>query len=285
MKTQLFIILLAICMQAHAGDNDTLTISKPTKVTIITGDSLQRIIVKGREGDPNYTYRNTIELVDSNYVSNVSINKDRWDLSVGVGKKRDDGCYSYNLSLNLGVGTPIFADKQPGVHLNEFRSYEAFVQLNLNGFLNRRQTDWFTLGVGLIWNHYYSSNGFRFIKDDNGDTQLVSVGDGIDLKSSHVKTFGYNATLLYNHMFARKWGIGAGIFTQKNFSSRVKAKYKMDGKSNKESAKHANVNKTMFGWMGLVYTPVVDVYVKYSPEWVLAGDGAKFKAITLGVYY
>ena len=69
-------MMLAATLQAKAGDNDTLRINKPGNVTIITGDSLQKIIVRGREGDPDYVYRNTIQLVlrdihraDSQHVS------------------------------------------------------------------------------------------------------------------------------------------------------------------------------------------------------------------------
>ena len=43
MKTLLFIMMLAATLQAKAGDNDTLRINKPGNVTIITGDSLQKI--------------------------------------------------------------------------------------------------------------------------------------------------------------------------------------------------------------------------------------------------
>ena len=285
MKTLLFIMMLAATLQAKAGDNDTLRINKPGNVTIITGDSLQKIIVRGREGDPDYVYRNTIQLVDSNYVSNVSINKDRWDLSVGVGKKRDDGSWPAEIELHVGVGGALFLDKQQGVHLKDQSSYEIFTELTANTFLSRQRKDWLSFGLGLVWNHYYASKDFRFYKDANGDTQIGRYAEGQTPKSSHVKTFGYTGSILYHHMFDRKWGLGAGMYVQKNFSSRVKVKYKEEGKTVKESEKHANVNKSMFGWMGVVYTPVIDLYVKYSPEYVLSGDGAKFKTITVGIRF
>ena len=230
-------------------------------------------------------YRNTIQLVDSNYVSNVSINKDRWDLSVGVGKKCPDGSRPADIALHVGVGGPIFLDKQQGVHLNNQSSYEIFTELAANTFLNRQRKDWFSFGLGLVWNHYYASKDFRFYKDENGDTQMGRYAEGQTPKSSHVKTFGYTGSILYNHMFGRKWGLGAGIYAQKNFSSRVKVKYKEDGKTVKESEKHANVNKSMFGWMGVVYTPAINLYVKYSPESILSGNGAKFRVLTMGICF
>ena len=93
MKRLMTIALLAVATTASAQENDTVVIHNPKKVTIVTSDSLQKILVTGKEGDDKFTYQNTIQLVDSNYVSTTHIGRDRWELipSVKVGKKRDDG--------------------------------------------------------------------------------------------------------------------------------------------------------------------------------------------------
>jgi hypothetical protein len=79
-----FIILMAAALlQTSAfaqSNNNTIVINKPKRVTIVTGDSIQKVIVKGKEGDDNYEYSSTIQLVDSNYVSKEEINKDSWFL-------------------------------------------------------------------------------------------------------------------------------------------------------------------------------------------------------------
>ena len=69
MKKLFILLLLAISATANAvevSENDTLTILKPKKVRIITGDSIQKIKVYGREGEDKYTYESKILLVDSN---------------------------------------------------------------------------------------------------------------------------------------------------------------------------------------------------------------------------
>ena len=80
MKRILFLTLMAAATTAFAAENDTLVIEKPQRVTIITGDSLQSIRVKGKEGDNSFDYQNTIQLIDSNYVSTENYNKSLWDL-------------------------------------------------------------------------------------------------------------------------------------------------------------------------------------------------------------
>ena len=56
------------------GDNDTLIVNYPRKVTVITGDSLQTVRIEGRHDDYDFHYENTLQLVDSNYVSTLSLN-------------------------------------------------------------------------------------------------------------------------------------------------------------------------------------------------------------------
>ena len=85
-------IIFPFSFSGVAAQNDTVVIHNPKKVTIVTGDSLQKIVVTGKEGDDKFTYQNTIQLVDSNYVSTTHIGRDRWELipSVKVGKTNDD---------------------------------------------------------------------------------------------------------------------------------------------------------------------------------------------------
>ena len=58
MKKLFILFLLAVSATANAtrvADNDTLTILKPQKVRIITGDSIQKVKVYGSENDDKYT--------------------------------------------------------------------------------------------------------------------------------------------------------------------------------------------------------------------------------------
>lgn len=77
MKTILLSMALALSSSAFAtvNDNDTLIVESPRQVKIITNDSLQHIEVLGSKDNPSYRYVNTIQLVDSNYVSTSSINE------------------------------------------------------------------------------------------------------------------------------------------------------------------------------------------------------------------
>ena len=85
-------VLLLTAVVHATEENDTTVIKNARQVMVITNDSLQQVKVLGKENDDHYVYENTIQLVDSNYVSTTRIGRDRWELipSVKVGKKKDD---------------------------------------------------------------------------------------------------------------------------------------------------------------------------------------------------
>ena len=64
MKRFLFATMMMMATTAFASENDTLIIEKPQRVIIITSDSLQSIHVKGKEGDNQFDYQNTIQLLE-----------------------------------------------------------------------------------------------------------------------------------------------------------------------------------------------------------------------------
>lgn len=150
MKKTLIMALLALATEASAQQNDTIVIQNPRKVTIISGDSLQKIIVRGKEGDEKFTYQNTLQLVDSNYVSTTNIGNDRWDLmpSVKVGKAKDGKAPNNRITLHLGVGftNPTHVDSR--LDFSTFKSWEIFATIiQWDHFLDRRERNFFSLAL------------------------------------------------------------------------------------------------------------------------------------------
>lgn len=107
-------ILLSLALLAAIGlsaapttEGDTVVVEKPQRVTVVTTDSIQHILVEGKEDNPHYTYSNTLQIVDSNYVSGSSINKD--DFTIGFGwpklaRKNTDHQSTYELTAHFCIG-------------------------------------------------------------------------------------------------------------------------------------------------------------------------------------
>ena len=86
-----FVAMLSVATAKAASfmPPDTLVVNKPNRVTVITTDSMQTIHIEGRDGNPQYNYRNTLQLVDSNYVSTSGIDN---DFSFSIGPLHNKKC-------------------------------------------------------------------------------------------------------------------------------------------------------------------------------------------------
>ena len=170
-------IICHFSFSSIAAQNDTVVIHNPKKVTIVTNDSLQRIVVTGKEGDDRFTYQNTIQLVDSNYVSTTHIGRDRWELipSVKVGKKNDTkGNGSSNeISAHFGLGftAPTKADSR--TDFSTFKSWEIFfTPIQWDHHFDRRERNTVSLGFGLNWKNYRMTGDTRFTKAPDGNVVI-----------------------------------------------------------------------------------------------------------------
>ena len=65
MKTKMLLMALVstMCVTAMATEkNDTVVFSSPTKVTVMTNDSVQKIKVTGKNGDENFSYEKMVAM-------------------------------------------------------------------------------------------------------------------------------------------------------------------------------------------------------------------------------
>ena len=67
MRKMMMMALMAVGMTAFASEkNDTTIIENAYKVMVITGDSVQTVMVNGKEGSRDYRYVNSIKITDPN---------------------------------------------------------------------------------------------------------------------------------------------------------------------------------------------------------------------------
>ena len=63
MKHILSLFIISLFISPARAQNDTLVINHPRRVTVISSDSLQRVIVNGKQGDDNFVYQNGDEII------------------------------------------------------------------------------------------------------------------------------------------------------------------------------------------------------------------------------
>lgn len=288
------VLLFTIChlLFSPAGaQSDTLVINHPRKVTIISSDSLQRVIVSGKQGDDDFRYQNTIRLVDANYESNVNISRDHWELipSVKVGRTKSDtdsnSRYNNMITAHLGIGftCPTHADER--LDFSTFKSWEFFATIaQWDHFLDRRERNKVSLGLGIDWRNYRITDDQFFTKGPGGDVTVEKVPLEFEPKFSRIKVFSLTATLRYEHDFGSGFAIGFGPVFNFNTYASIKTRYKFLGDKVKHTEKNIRQRPLTIDWMVNMRVADVPFYVKYSNDDVLKDGGIKFRSLSFGLY-
>ena len=289
-KLMTIMALAALTLAAGAQENDTVVIYNPKKVTIVTGDSLQRIIVSGKEGDDKFTYQNTIRLVDSNYVSTTRIGRDRWELipSVKVGKKKDGAkgrTYENAISAHLGIGftAPTKADAR--TDFSTFKSWEIFATIvQWDHYFERRHRNSVSLGFGIDWKNYRMTGDTRFVKAPDGNVALENYPLQVSPDFSRIKVFSLTSNLGFTHSFDKDFWIGFGPVVNFNVYGSILTEYSMYGDDIKRKEKDIRQRPITIDWMLRVGIMGVPLYLKYSGDNVLKDGGVKFRSLSFGLY-
>ena len=287
-------IIFHLSFSSVAAQNDTLVINEPNKVTIVSNDSLQRIIVNGRRGDSDFVYQNTIRLVDSNYESHVSISRDHWELipSLPVGRSRNtenEGAVQYDhrnvITAHLGVGftAPTKADSR--LDFSTFKSWEFFANvIQWDHAMDRRWRNIFSFGLGIDWRNYRITDDMLFTKNMGGDVTVDRYPLEYEPKFSRIKVFSLTATLRYEHDFGHGFAIGFGPVVNFNTYASIKTRFKFLGEKQKRIEKNIRQRPITIDWMLNMRISDFPFYVKYSNDDVLKDGGIKFRSLSFGLY-
>ena len=287
-------IICNLSFGSAAAQNDTLVINNPRKVTIISSDSLQRVIVNGKQGDDDFTYQNTIRLVDANYESNTSISRDHWELipSVKVGKsdsQNEDGIhyphYNNAVTAHLGVGFTCPTHVDSRVDFSTFKSWEIFATvMQWDHFLDRKDRNMISLGLGIDWRNYRMTDDMHFTKGPDGNVTVEKMPLEFEPKFSRIKVFSLTATLRYEHNFGDGFAIGFGPIFNYNAYASIKTRYKLLGDKLQHTEKKIRQRPFTIDWMLNMRIAGFPFYVKYSNDDVLKDGGVKFRSLSFGLY-
>ena len=289
MKRLLFAAMMVTATTAFAAENDTLIIEKPQRVTIITSDSLQSIRVKGKEGDNHFDYQNTIQLIDSNYVSTETYNKSLWDL-MPFGQKNEDDDDNTELVMSLAAGFCTAVGTPDGISIPVGPSWEIdWTIAEFRYRLKEKMRHYLSVGFGLDWRNYRMTNQHRFVKDDNGNISVEGYPNGSNPKFSRIKVLSLTVPFQYHYYLKGNSfikGFSFGPVLNFNTYSSIKTRYSVNGEKQKEFAKDLHKNPVTVDFMVKLRMKYFGFYAKYSPCNVLDTTyGPKFKSMSFGVYF
>ena len=294
MKKLFILLLMAISATVNAAEvaeNDTLTILKPRKVRIITGDSIQKIKVYGREGEDKYTYESKILLVDSNYVSEESINKDTWTFDFIKSKSHGTGypMKQRNLSSRLGFGLCYGANadyKGPQSVGSSWEIMWTIAEIEKYGY---GKHNGFSIGFGVNWRNFRIDGRSKFVKLDDGTITEEGLPAGYDNDFSRIKVFSLTIPIMWKYR-TKSVTFGLGPVLNINTYASIKNRFwDADGEKHKQMFKKIHQRPITVDIMAEVsFHNWFSIYGKFSPMTILNSTYANdvnFQPVSFGIYF
>lgn len=283
-------LLLLVCtigvMASEPVNNDTLVVEKPRRVTVISGDSIQQILIEGKQGNDNYSYQSKIELVDSNYTSTSSINSDDFRFSFGPQRKKDEsriieGQSHWLMGINTAPGMPREAD----IHMIESTElWWIVMDMMYQPWKNPHHK--FSIGIGLDWRTWRMHADKRFWKGEDGQLNITDYPENAEPDFSRIKIFSINFPIRYHYNLGNGCALTFGPVLSLNLKSSIKTKYKLDGGKHKDVQKDIHQNIFTVDLMGTIETPYFGLYYKYTPFNILKSSyGLRFHSFTMGLIF
>ena len=284
MKQIILCAIFAMGFMPCVAQNDTLVVNKADKVTVITGDSVQKVIISGKENDPEYRYENVFRLADSGLERNVSVNGEQLNLTFPIPKKGGKETSENDISARFGIGWCNAINSPADMDVSMGSSWEIFFTIPMWDYTPNNGRSTFSAGLGFDWRNWRMSDDKRFVKDD-GNVVITDYPFGANPKFSRIKVFSLQVPLNYTFNIGKGFSVGGGPVLNFNTYSSIKTRYYVDGEKVKDVDKNARVNPITVDIMGYVMTPALNFYVKYSPCNLLKSDhGPKFQTISVGLF-
>jgi hypothetical protein len=289
MRKYFMLLALAVATAASATEmNDTVTFSNPTKVTVMTNDSVQKIKIAGKKDDESFRYETTVAI-------------DKTKTSTKIFKKVAEDGYKWVIDLGIGWSAPTNTPNGHGFAV--FRSGEVFAGVRYC-YTPRGKTQTYSTGLWCDWRTYgLPHSGKSYINKTKED--IVTFGnytaegnDDYSDVNSRINIFSLSVPFLFTQKFGKKSKSSFSIGPVVNFNlrGRINNDY-TDGDNDVEiSTKGFDYNVVTVDFMGILKSGGIGLYFKYSPMSVLkkkditVADGTiienpQFKALSFGLFF
>lgn len=299
MKRRLFFVattLLAATTAFATEQSDTLIVKKPSEVTVVNNDSSCVITIQGKEGNPEFSYRQIIPL-SKNAATLINESDTEWDFNMSFYNTRIKDSKEekpkwqnkvQKLELNVGLfgmGFVNSVNTPHNMHTEMFESYEFLGPRLMWMYRPRMSRFRFGFGVGTNWKNFRMTEKVRFNRNSNGDVTLTPYPEGAKADFSRVKVFSWTIPLEVGFDLTKRVRLSASSIVNFNTYASLKTRYTdSEGHDIKEMDKHLHKNPVTVDFMGHLEFGLIGWYVKYSPCNVFESNrGPQFNAWSTGI--
>lgn len=272
MRYLLMVMALTAGLAVQAKEkSDTTVIENAKKVTIITSDSLQKVRVRGKEGNDTYFYENSITYRD---------------------KDSDKRKYEYDednsgWDFDFGFGWAIPTNVPSEISFATFRSWEWMLGLRYR-YTPKRKLQSYSTGLWVNWRGYTLRGDKAFAKGDQSIVEISEFPENASHKHSSINIFSLSVPFFFTQKFGHKskFKLTLGPVVNVNLRGRINNEYDLGDDEFEISTKGIEYRTLTVDFMGVVSYSGISVYCKYSPMSVLKTDkGPQFHSLTLGVFF
>jgi hypothetical protein len=285
--------------------SDTLTVTNPSHVSVINTDSACVISIKGKEGNPDFAYRQVIPLGKTTPVI-INESETEWNFKMpffssnksqtsksnndnSIKKHRwENAAPQLNIGLGLfGIGYVASLNTPQGMHTEMFDSYEFLGPRLMFMYQPRMSRFSYGFGVGTNWKNFRMTDEVRFDREPNGNTVLTGYPEGVHIGFSRAKVFSWTVPFEVKYYLTDQVSLSASSIVNFNTYASLKTRYTMsEGQSVKELDTHLHQNPVTVDFMGHLKYGAFGLYVKYSPCNVFeSGKGPKFQSWSTGITF
>ena len=315
MKRRSFFVATALFVASAAfatEQSDTLVVKNPSEVTVVNNDSSCVITIQGKNGNPEFSYRQIIPLTkdaptlinESNtewnfkmpffstsvkegkqgtvtmtkHPTTTRVKKHRWEnttpqLNIGL------GCF--------GIGYVSSLNTPADMHTEMFDSYEFLGPRLMFMYQPRMSRFSYGIGVGTNWKNFRMTDDVRFNRESNGDVTLTNYPEGAHIGFSRAKVFSWTVPLEVKYYITDKVSFSASSIVNFNTYASLKTRYTTpEGQGVKQLDTHLHQNPVTVDFMGHLKFGAIGWYVKYSPCNVFESNrGPKFQSWSTGITF
>lgn len=286
---RLLAAIFTACMAAPAlatEVQDTLVIEDANKVKIETRDTVQRIVINGMKGDPEFHYVQRISIPDSNAVRRTI--KSVRDFNKITTKKSGGKESKWSKSWHVNIGLNTMLDAPDGYGVKVFPSFDLGIGMSWDWHPFGKMNEW-SIGFGVDWRNYrMSTKDYYWGKDANNMSVLNRpMPTAAENKYVGMHVVSLQVPIMYTHYFnkQRSWGLSLGAIVNWNTGSRGNWRYDLGDEECDISLKRFGHRPFTVDGIVKVATPwLPTLYVKYCPMKFFRDDrGMEMHQLSFGI--
>lgn len=214
MRIFMFTMLAVIAISVNAASlSDTVVVSHPDEVKIITAGDTLSVSISGKQDEPKFFYNKTA-IIDSDKeeITTTSRNAESglgWDFSL-IESKKSRTLLELLIKANMYVGWNFLLDKPTAMKTNPFLSPEFGIDIFHLNFHPRTDKWWLSLDFGALLS-WYNFKKSMMTTDPDGTVVMAAFPDESTSQSSKFMTISGALSLMWHYRVYKTSSFGLGV--------------------------------------------------------------------------